>query len=155
MEENVRQKQFGGDVWFDQQVDKRVRQSLEKQEVEFACEHEHDTNDQLLEYVREFAEELGRTPHADEIIGQLLAYLRRCAEELGRSPVKAEVEGGSYIAKRFVTWPLALQLAWLPLPQGMRPAKAAAIKEYQKLKKQRLAAEEENTPQYAVDIDDQ
>ncbi len=224
---------FRGDEWFNQKVHQRVKVSLEEQEARFAREHKADTDEQLLEYVRAFAKELGRTPNCCEIIGgvyissrfgnwsgvlaaaglpgphkvpqlknrliykrefkrqsalfkqerqdaesqrqerreqavqeaaearqaraqqngewslahqddtdeQLLDYLRQCAAQLGHSPVKSEVEGAGLIAKRFVTWPLALQLAGLELPRDMKPPKASQISDYRRLRKQRLAAQ--------------
>lgn len=227
-------KRFQGDVWFDQQVEKRTKLALHQKQIVFAKEHKEDSNEQLLTYVRQAAEELGFTPNAGEMIGgeyissrfgswdqvvhaaglppqgelrdikkrqiykeefkrqaalfkkerreqkeekkmgilarqeaakmaqteraekshdwsthhkhdtdeQLLEYLRQCAKELGHSPTKAEVAGSSYLIRRFVSWPLALQLAKLPLPQGMKPPKSKDINDYQQLKKQRRVAKE-------------
>ncbi len=104
--------------------DTAKRDQLEQEEKNYAwsAQHEHDTDEQLLE------------------------YLQQCAKELGHSPTKAEVEGSSYIIKRFVSWPLALQLANLPLPQGMKPPKPKDINDYRRLKKQRNAAKQEKDP---------
>lgn len=97
--------------------------------------------------------------HRTDTDEQLLVYLRQCAETLGHSPVKAEVEGSTYIVKRFVSWPLALELAELPLPQGMKPPKPKDINDYRKLKKQQMAAEKEsasrNAPETNVSEDKQ
>lgn len=49
---------------------------------------------------------------------EILEYLCTCAEALGRSPYSYEVEGGRYIAERFVSWSIALTEAKLPLPKG-------------------------------------
>ena len=49
---------------------------------------------------------------------EILEYLRTCAEALGHSPYSYEVEGGRYIAGRFVCWSIALTEAELPLPKG-------------------------------------
>ena len=48
---------------------------------------------------------------------EILEYLRSCAEALGHSPYSYEVEGGRYIAGRFVCWSIALTEAKLPLPR--------------------------------------
>lgn len=69
--------------------------------------------------------------HEEDTDEQLLQYLRSRAQELGYTPVVREVEGGGYIAKRFINWPLALQLAQLPLPKGMLPPKTKDISKYQ------------------------
>ena len=87
--------------------------------------------------------------HEEDTDEQLLQYLRCCAEALGHTPVVREVEGGGYIAKRFVTWPLALQLAELPLPKGMKPPGNRDINAYRRQK----AAGDENIPRNAVEID--
>ena len=99
--------------WYEKKLDQRVRTSLQKKEDRFAQEHKADTDEQLLH------------------------YLRCCAQHLGHTPVVREVEGGGYIAKRFINWPLALHLAQLPLPQGMLPHKAKDFYQYQQTAKLR------------------
>ena len=79
-------KRFQGDVWFDQQVEKRTKLALHQKQIVFAKEHKEDSNEQLLTYVRQAAEELGFTPNAGEMIG------------------------GEYISSRFGSWD---QVAWL------------------------------------------
>lgn len=56
---------------------------------------------------------------ADDSDEQLLEYLRHCAEEIGHSPNSCEVIGGLYIAARFGGWQKAISLA------GLRPPKTA------------------------------
>ena len=211
MSNQKQNNRFQGDAWFEKKLNTRVREALKDKEALFARQHRNDSVDQLLEYVHQFAKELGHTPNACEMIGgsfiqqrvgdwlqvvllaglpwprkappmdarliykqeykrqaallrqertelrkardisqqqkaadrnkqkqellerdmewgreheedtdeQLLEYLRRCAAELGHSPVCREVVGGNYIAKRFVTWPVALTLADLELPKGI------------------------------------
>lgn len=58
--------------------------------------------------------------HGDMTDDEILEYLRTCAETLGRSPYSYEVEGGRYIAERFVSWSIALTEAKLPLPKGIQ-----------------------------------
>lgn len=102
--------------------DKLQRQLKLEQDMAWGQQHEEDTDEQLLQ------------------------YLRNRAQELGYTPVVREVEGGGYIAKRFVNWPLALQLAELPLPKGMLPAKAKDLVLYQqrtKLKAENKILEQE------------
>ena len=103
----------------------------------------------LEEEARGQRDRLWGEAHESDTDQQLLAYLRQCAERLGHSPVKAEVEGGAYIAKRFVTWPLALQLAGLPLPKGMKPPGNRDINAYRRQE----TAGDENIPRNAVEID--
>ena len=98
------------------EADRLQRQAKLEQDLAWGRHHEEDTDEQLLQ------------------------YLRNCAQELGYTPVVREVEGGGYIAKRFINWPLALQLAELPLPKGMLPAKTKDFNRYRQAVK--LRAEE-------------
>ena len=104
----------------------------------------------LEEEARAERDRLWGEAHENDTDEQLLEHLRQCAERLGHSPVKAEVEGGNYIAKRFVTWPLALQLAELPLPKGMKPAGNKDVNAYRR----QQTGKTENIPQNAVEIDE-
>lgn len=241
MSEKGARGRFRGDLWLEQQIDQRVKTALRQKQETFEKEHQQDTEEQLLDYVRQEAEKLRYTPNPGDLIGgpyiykrfgnwervvalcglpkpgkmppmksrtiykeeykrqlelfrqerktqqkirseavqarkeqakleeearaerdrlwgeahesdtdeQLLEHLRQCAERLGHSPVKSEVEGGNYIAKRFVTWPLALQLAELPLPKGMKPAGNKDVNAYRR----QQMVKSENIPQTAVEID--
>ncbi|MBR6574482.1 MAG: hypothetical protein IKK61_05770 [Clostridia bacterium] len=241
MAEKRTRNRFRGDLWLEQQVDQRVKAALRQKQEAFVEEHQEDTEEQLLDYVRQEAAKLRYTPNPGDLVGgpyiykrfgnwdrvvdlcglpkpgklpplksrtiykeeyqrqleqfrqerrseqetraeavqarkeqaklqeearaerdllwgeahendtdeQLLTYLRQCAERLGHSPVKAEVEGGAYIAKRFITWPLALQLAELPLPKGMKPAGNKDVNAYRRLQK----VKNENIPRDAAEID--
>ena len=86
---------FRGDLWFQEQVRTRVKVSLSRQQEAFAAEHKEDTEEQLIAYVRGFANALGRTPNAGEVIG------------------------GPYIASRFGSWDCMLRKANLPAPGAM------------------------------------
>lgn len=242
MSERRTRNRFRGDLWLEQHVDQRAKAVLQEKQETFEKEHQTDTEEQLLDYVRQEAAKLRYTPNPGDLIGgpyiykrfgnwervvalcglpkpgkmppmksrtiykeeyqrqlerfrqerraeqktrseavqarkeqakleeearaerdllwgeahendtdeQLLTYLRQCAERLGHSPVKAEVEGGNYIAKRFVTWPLALQLAELPLPKGMKPAGNKDVNAYRR----QQMGKNNNVPQNAVEIDE-
>ena len=71
-----------------------VTQALEEKEAEFRKEHGHDTDEQLL------------------------AYLRLCAAKLQHTPWQGEILGGTVIADRFSSWEKALSAARLPYPQS-------------------------------------
>lgn len=73
-------------------IRRMVLQVLEGQEETFRKEHEEDTDQQLID------------------------YLRSCAFQLCHTPWPGEIIGGSYIEERFGTWSRALILAKLPLP---------------------------------------
>ena len=95
MENHMRTKQFSSDTWFRQQVHIRVKRALAKQEENFAREHGNDTDEQLLEILRSFAEVLGHVPQSGEMIG------------------------GKYFVIRFGTWEHAVDSAGLPRPGSM------------------------------------
>lgn len=88
---------FRGDVWFDKKVDARTRAALQEKEAEFKQTHKYATDEQLLDYVRAFAEKHGYTPNCDEIIG------------------------GVFIARRWGDWMAVVAAAGLPKPSGKSP----------------------------------
>ena len=88
---------FRGDVWFDKKVDARTRAALQETEAEFKHTHKNATDEQLLDYVRTFAEKHGYTPNCDEIIG------------------------GFFIAMRWGDWMAVVAAAGLPKPCGKSP----------------------------------
>ena len=65
---------------------------------------------------------------------QLLDYVRECAAQLGQTPREKEVVGGIYIREHFGSWALVLYLAELPLRYGMKPPKPATLNRYLKNK---------------------
>lgn len=70
--------------------------------------------------------------HGDKMSDdEILEYLRTCAEALGHSPYSYEVEGGRYIAERFVSWSIALTEAGLPLPKGIQKPRQKQKLEFQ------------------------
>ena len=229
MTQKNKARRFRGDLWFDQHVDQRTRRALEHKQSEFAQLHRDETDEQLLQHLRQAAQTIGYTPNPHEMIGgayilsrfqtwehavsaaglpkpgrlrpmrdryiykveyklqvtafqeqrraekadrqqlareksklaeemrtqweqegrqwgqlhhndsdeELLTYIRSCAEKLGHTPVKSEVEGSYYLCKRFISWPLALTAAQLPLPQGMKPPLQKDICEYRKQREAR------------------
>ena len=77
-----------------------VREALEQQEQAFRQQHETDTDEELLEYVRAWADRLHRTPWPGEIVG------------------------GNVIQERFGSWNRVLALAKLPAPQTLNQMRA-------------------------------
>ena len=75
-------------------IRKMVTQALETQEKEFRKEHEFDTDEQLLD------------------------YLRLCTAKLQHVPWPGEILGGTVILERFGSWERALAAANLPRPWG-------------------------------------
>lgn len=202
---------FDPQRWKQQQLETMTNAAMRRKDAEFVAAHRDDTDEQLISYLQQCAQELGHTPYPREVFGgamigerfggwsravgiaglpypthkvsdkgrriyrktmkeqsrvfderqaqkreairavnqekaavaqaekqarlerdarwgeahgdkmsddEILEYLRTCAEALGHSPYSNEVEGGRYIAERFVCWSIALTEAKLPLPKG-------------------------------------
>ena len=75
--------------------------------------------------------------HAADTDEQLLQYLRDCAARLGHTPYKREVVGSALIKEHFVTWSVALIEAGLTLPKDMKPPKPRDLRAYHKLRENR------------------
>ena len=82
-------------------IKRMVAQALAAQEQEFLLFHGADSDEQLL------------------------AYLCQCAEELQHTPWPGEIAGGSLIEQRFGTWKDALRKTGLPMPNT--PDKASGF----------------------------
>lgn len=75
---------------------------------------------------------IGGQAHKNDTEEALLKYVRQCAEERGKSPRMRDVQGGTYISQRFGSWALVLTLAGLKLPRGVEPPSQRTINAYQK-----------------------
>ena len=80
---------FDGRAWYEQHITARTVAALEEKEKDFPRLHAGDSEQELIEYVR------------------------RCADEMGYTPTMREVIGGTYIAQRFGGWPAVLKEAEL------------------------------------------
>lgn len=114
---------FRGDVWFNKKVDARTRAALQEKEAEFKQTHKYATDEQLLDYVRAFAEKHGCTPNHDEIIG------------------------GSFIARRWGDWNAVVTAAGLPNPSGKSPILEKRDIYKQEFKRQALLFQQERREQ--------
>lgn len=74
--------------------------------------------------------------HRNDSDEQLLDYVRQCAAELGHTPVGKEVLGSRYIGQRFGNWAVVIHLAGLPLRHGMKPPEQSALERYRKMQKE-------------------
>lgn len=204
---------FDPQRWKQQQLETMTNAAMRRKDAEFVSAHRDDTDEQLIAYLQQCAQELGHTPYPREVFGgamigerfggwsravdvaglpypthkvsdkgrriyrktmkeqsrvfderqaqkreairavnqektavaqaekqarlerdarwgeahgdmmsddEILEYLRTCAEALGHTPYSYEVEGGRYIAERFVSWSIALTEAKLPLLKGIQ-----------------------------------
>lgn len=75
-------------------------------DMEWGKDHETDTDEELLSYVRQYAEESGHTPTVGEVVG------------------------GIFIAQRFGSWGVVLHFAKLTLRKGMKPPKQTTLDAY-------------------------
>ena len=82
-------QKFDGRNWFEQQIAKRTQAALAAQDAVFAEQHAGDS------------------------LPELAAYVSRCAAQWNHAPAPCEIEGGSYIARRFGSWEAALMAAGL------------------------------------------
>ena len=82
-------QKFDGRNWFEQQIAKRTQAALAAQDAVFAEQHAGDS------------------------LPELAAYVSRCAAQWNHAPAPCEIEGGSYIARRFGSWEAALAAAGL------------------------------------------
>ena len=214
---------FDPQKWKQQQLETMTNAAMRRKDAEFVAAHRDDTDEQLIAYLQQCAQELGHTPYPREVFGgamigerfggwsravdvaglpypthkvsdkgrriyrktmkeqsrvfderqaqkreairavnqekaavaqaekqarlerdarwgeahgdkmsddEILEYLHTCAETLGRSPYSYEVEGGRYIAERFVSWSIALTEAKLPLPKGIQKPRREKKQEF-------------------------
>ena len=84
-------------------IQRMVTQALEEKETRFQADHAGDTDEQLLQ------------------------YLRSCAQQLGHTPYPKEIVGGQYILRRFETWEKVLSAAKLPRPTTPNKVSAFAL----------------------------
>lgn len=80
-------------------IRRMVQQALEDQEQEFREQHEENTDQELL------------------------MYLRSCAMRLHHTPWPGEIVGGRLILERMGSWERAVMLAKLPAPRGQNQQK--------------------------------
>lgn len=85
---------------------KQKREERVSRDIAWGCAHENDSDEVLIDYVRQ------------------------CAAQLGRTPYTRDVLGGEYIRRRFFGWSVMLTIAGLPLPQDMRPPSQKNMKLY-------------------------
>lgn len=75
--------------------------------------------------------------HAQDTDEQILDYVKACAVQLGQTPRMKEVVGGEFIRKWIGSWALVCTLAELPLPPELKPPKKKEILQYLNSRKQK------------------
>ncbi|MBQ8831714.1 MAG: hypothetical protein IJ017_08950 [Oscillospiraceae bacterium] len=115
-------KHFNANKWTNCQLEKRTIAALKKKNEMFALKHAEDTKEQLLDYIR------------------------KCAEEIGHTPCREEIIGGNFIAQRFGNWSIAVGMIGLPSPGYPPPLKTRKIyKDELKRQVKQRKAENRNT----------
>ena len=77
--------------------------------------------------------------HKNDTDEQLLDYLRQRAAELGYTPFRRDVEGATMIVQRFEEWAIALTLAGLELPKDIKAPDSRKLARVQKVINSRKA----------------
>ena len=80
---------FDPQRWKQQQLETMTNAAMRRKDAEFVAAHRDDTDEQLI------------------------AYLQQCAQELGHTPYPREVFGGAMIGERFGGWSRAVDVAGL------------------------------------------
>jgi len=98
---------FGGEL-----QKRKAQRNNEKQLRKEAREEEKEA--------RLILEKSWEEEHRTDTDEQLISYVQQCAEELGFTPYRKHVLGSSYITERFGGWYDTLTLAKLPIPEDMK-----------------------------------
>lgn len=109
---------------FMQELQDRKDQKVEDQQKQ--TEQQKDEKSELLAKENSWVE-----AHINDTDEELLDYVRQCAKQLGHTPYRSEVVGSNYIKERFGGWYEVLSLAKLPIPKDMKkpsPKKQRMIK---------------------------
>lgn len=94
-------------------INRMVREALDHKEETFAADHSQDSDETLL------------------------LYLRQCADELKHSPWPKEIIGWKYLLERFGDWNEMLKRAQLPMPTTTnKPAAFHLVIEEKRIQKQ-------------------
>lgn len=98
MSKKEKKAYFDARQYVNDMLERNTNATLKQKDAQFAKEHAHATDDELL------------------------VYLKRCAQELGRHPHVNEVIGGKFIVARFGSWINAMgQAGLLPLSLQCKP----------------------------------
>lgn len=98
---------------FMHEIQRRRRERREEQE-------KRRENAMIQKQARLQIENAWEEEHKFDTDEQLLAYVCYCAKELGETPSRKKVLGYKYISERFGGWYATLNLAGLPIPEGMK-----------------------------------
>lgn len=110
---------------------KALRQQQQTQKTQKQAERrQKDAAGRALVQEQQQRDALWGREHEEDTEEQLLAYVKQMAARLGHAPLSREVPGGTYIAKRIGSWALVLHLCDLPLPDGVERPNPKTLKAY-------------------------
>ena len=119
-----------GTAWYKEEFQKHAKLFKEIRKIQAEERAAHARSASLKEQAETAAmterDKLWAAEHEGDSDEELLDYLRRCAAELGHTPMhRREVVGSTYISERFGNWAVALSMAGLPMPKKKRPRDTA------------------------------
>ena len=133
-----------GTVWYKEEFQKHAKLFKEERKIQAEKRAAHSRaaalNGQAEKVALVERDKVWTVEHEGDSDDELLDYVRQCAAELGHTPMRREVLGSTYISERFGNWAVALTIAELPLPRGMKPPKQTALNAYLKQRNRADAA---------------
>ena len=119
-----------GTAWYKEEFQKHAKQFKEERKIQAEKRAAHARSASLKDQAETAAmierDKLWAAEHEGDSDEKLLTYLRQCAAELGHTPMRRrEVVGSTYISERFGNWAVALSMAGLPMPKKKRPRDTA------------------------------
>lgn len=133
-----------GTAWYKEEFQKHAKRFKEERKIQAEKREAHKREATLKNQTEAAAmierDKVWAVEHESDSDDELLDYVRQCAAELGHTPKRHEVLGSTYIAERFGNWAVALTMAELRLPRGMNPPKVKAIQAYLKQRNRAAAA---------------
>ena len=138
-----------GTAWYKEEFKKHAKLFKEIQETQAEERAAHARSASLKEQAETAAmielDKVWAAEHEGASNEELLDYLRRCAAELGHTPMhRREVVGSTYISERFGNWAVALSMAGLRLPKKKQP-KETAVNAYLKRRKNAESLKEKHS----------
>ena len=129
------ERKIQADLWKQERADAKAQRTAQRELNAAAAKQENAE--------RKNRDAVWAAEHAQDTDEQILAYVRECAEELGYTPRMKDVVGGEFIRKWIGSWALVCTLAELPLPPELKPPKKKELLQYQNKCKQKTQADPE------------
>ncbi|MBQ8831796.1 MAG: hypothetical protein IJ017_09375 [Oscillospiraceae bacterium] len=115
------------------------KEKAEKRNSKIQAKIERETKIQEKKEIISLRDAAWAETHKNDTDDQLLEYLRQRADELGYTPYRRDVEGATMIVQRFDEWAIALTLAGLELPKDIKAPNPKKLAQVQKVINSRRA----------------